>query len=139
MKSKTIVRIFVLAVSVILFAVICVKNSSGPVVQITDENVSAYLMTHGWETDTGKLTSEQITIPSEFNDVYTRYNEVQKQQGFDLRKYRGSSAVLLTCPITNYGTDEEVVCELILKDSRLIGANLSLKGKNGFIKPLNKR
>ncbi|MBE6852658.1 MAG: DUF4830 domain-containing protein [Ruminococcus sp.] len=137
MKKKKIFRISALIMSLIFIAVLCVKNSGSPDICLTMENVSAYLLTHGWETDTEKITSQSITIPSEFNEIYQSYNEVQKQQGFDLKKHRGSSATLLTCPVTNYGTDENVVCELILKDTQLIGANLSLTGKNGFIKPLD--
>ncbi|MCC8016625.1 MAG: DUF4830 domain-containing protein, partial [Clostridiales bacterium] len=42
----------------------------------------------GWEFKTD-YTEKSITIPQEFNDAYNDYNEIQKNQGFDLEKYKG--------------------------------------------------
>ena len=41
----------------------------------TQERVK-YLNSVGWETD-GNENKKQIIIPSKFNDVYTRYNDIQ--------------------------------------------------------------
>ncbi|MBQ3331454.1 MAG: DUF4830 domain-containing protein [Ruminococcus sp.] len=38
------------------------------------------------------LFANEITVPKHWNDVYTRYNEMQRQQGFDLTPYKGKPA-----------------------------------------------
>lgn len=103
---------------------------------ITSENITAYLLENGWETDSEMISSEEITIPYEFNETYSHFNDIQKQQGFDLNRFRGENALLITCPVTNYDSENDITAELIVKDTQLIAASLICTGKNGFIKPL---
>lgn len=82
-----------------------------------------FITSLGFETD---IVEEQkdIIIPKEFNEVYTKYNEVQKQQGFDLEPYKGKAAVIYTYKILNYEKGENVVANLIVCEDKLIGADL---------------
>jgi hypothetical protein len=91
----------------------------------------------GYETDENESVKE-ITIPSEFNDVYTEYNSIQKQQGFDLEKYKGTSVTLYTYNITNYKDNENVIADLIVSDGVLIGADLcDTSASDGFLVALS--
>ena len=49
----------------------------------------------------GSCTKKTVTIPDEFGEVYERYNELQKRQGFDLYRYRSREAVVYTFPVAS--------------------------------------
>ena len=81
---------------------------------------------------------KQIIIPSKFNDVYTRYNDIQKKQGFDLEQYKGKKATIYTYSITNYKSNNNVVADLIVYDGKLIGADLcDPSADSGFLTALS--
>lgn len=79
-----------------------------------------------------------ITIPPEFNEAYTEYNELQKSQGFDLLPYAGKEATRYTYNVLNYPDHtENVVINMIFDDHRLIGADITYNdAENGFTKAL---
>lgn len=140
MQLKKKALIFLAAVlvigSLISFFIYSINNSSK--FYPSDETISAYLKKYGWQTDQDKITFSQIVIPCKFNKIYNEYNKVQKEQGFDLENYKGSSAVLITCPVVNYAGIENVSAQLIISEDHIIGANLIRAGEDGFIKPLNR-
>ena len=50
-----------------------------------------FLKQFGWEVEQEPVSIEEIVIPQQFNQVYERYNELQKTQGMDLTKYAGKT------------------------------------------------
>ncbi len=108
------------------------QTSASPVSCATSEERTAYLESLGWEFD--GTSEKEITIPSEFNRVYENYNAVQKQQGFDLEKYKGKKATIYTYNITNYKNNKNVLANLLICDGVLIGADLcDPSAKDGFL------
>lgn len=89
----------------------------------TEEERRAYLTQRGY-TLGEEEQCKPITIPAEFNEVYTDYNEIQKKQGFDLTPYQGKQAMLYTYRVTNYGENDRVIADLMVRDGVLIGADL---------------
>ena len=138
MKKIIIIFILILSAISVLFAVKKISDNKKREINLCDINsIVLYLKNNGWETDPEMIEFKNVTIPYEFNDIYIRYNNVQKQQGFDLERHKGASVLLTICPVTNYYDESRVYAELIIKDNRLIGANIKCPGANGFIKPLN--
>ena len=93
----------------------------------------------GWETDDTFDDCKKITIPEEFNEVYTNYNELQKQQGFDLSRYKGKDCDVYTYKIRNYKDHEgkdDVNCNLIICDNKLIGGDVCSTELDGFMQGL---
>ena len=78
--------------------------------------------------------SEDITIPAEFNEAYTKYNDLQKKQGFDLEPYKDREATKYTYRVLNYPDHaENTYINLIFDDHRLIGADITCNdAENGF-------
>lgn len=102
----------------------------------TEERV-AYINSLNFETDS-REESKEIIIPERFNDVYNKYNDIQKQQNFDLTDYKGKTAVMYTYHITNYENGDNVIANLIVYDGVLIGADLcDTSAENGFLVALN--
>lgn len=102
----------------------------------TQERVN-YINSFDLQTDS-KEESKEIIIPEQFNDVYNKYNDIQKQQNFDLTDYKGKTAVMYTYNITNYQDNDNVIANLIVYDGILIGADLcDTSADNGFLVALN--
>ena len=54
----------------------------------------AFIEQFGWEVDTTPLEAVEVAIPEEFDKVYLGYNEMQKEQGLGLTKYKGKTVTL---------------------------------------------
>ncbi len=100
----------------------------------TEEERINYLSAFGWETEKEYETKE-LTIPAQWNDVYNDYNEVQKNQGFDLTDYKGRKVTLYTYKVTNYKDIKEgIVADMLVCDGILIGGDIcNTSAKDGFL------
>ena len=87
----------------------------------------------GYEVDENSVKSKDITIPMNFGDVYTEYNKLQKNAGFDLYKNRGKNATVFTYVLL-YKEDTEL--HLIICDGEIIGGDIASVKLNGEMKPL---
>ena len=58
----------------------------------TNEDRVQYLQGLGWQVAAAPAESSQIRIPQEASQVFDRYNQLQKSQGFDLTPYGGKTA-----------------------------------------------
>lgn len=77
-----------------------------------------------------------VTIPFEFSDVYANYNQLQLQAGFDLARYKGAEVERYTYSLGDFSAEEYVVANLLVKDGKLIGGDISSRRLNGFMLPL---
>ena len=144
LKPKTIFGLILLLTGVIVILVTFVGNhpakpaSKSTVVSCkTAEERVNYINSFGYKTDSNE-ESKEIIIPQKFNEVYNKYNEIQKQQNFDLTAYKGKTAVMYTYHITNYGDNDNVIANLIVLDGELIGADLcDTSADDGFLVALN--
>lgn len=98
------------------------------------EDVDEFLAQFGWQTDGQAEEIETVTIPTEFDKVFAAYNEVQKEQGLNLSKYRGKEVTRYTFRITNYeGYDEKVLANVLVYRNRVIGGDICSADTTGFI------
>ena len=107
----------------------------------TNEQRVAYINACGWETGVTHSELREVRIPLEFDETYEQYNELQRRQGFDLRKYRACYAYKYTYDILNYAEPSPVpICvNLIVYDGRIIGADISSSEANGLVTVLAKK
>lgn len=101
----------------------------------TNEDRIAFLSQFGWEVGSDALESEEVVIPAEFDQVLLSYNELQKQQGLDLTKYRRKTVMRYTYLVSNYpdyrGT---VYANLLIYRNRVIGGDIcSAEVTEGFV------
>ena len=90
----------------------------------------------GFEPENGEPVVRHVSIPEEFDEVYTAYNELQQKSGFDLYPFRGKPTVLYCCPVR--GTDggcSEIVT-LVVCGGRLIGGDISDEKAGGKLNSL---
>lgn len=103
----------------------------------TNEQRLAFLLGYGWEADTEAVEVREITIPDMFDDVYLKYNEVQKAQGMDLERYRGKACRQWIYNVTNYPAQGTVHASLLVLDGKIIGGDLSSTELDGFLCAFN--
>ncbi len=149
LKPKTLFGLILVLTGVIVIVITFTSNhikSSERVMSSvtleTNDQREEYLTSLGWEFKTN-CDEKQVQIPSEFNDVYTRYNEIQKSQGFDLEPYKGQEVTVYTYNITNYAGYENRDCiyaNLIVCNNMLIGGDVcSTSVSDGFMQALKKQ
>ena len=102
----------------------------------------AYIGSFGWEASAVPSDVEEIRIPARFDEAYEQYNALQKEQGFDLRKYCAVDCMKYTYRIRNYdGADPAVPinANLIVANGKIIAADISSAEANGFVTILAKK
>ena len=125
------------AAAVILLAGALGRRSAGDRIAAgTNEERIAYLLSLGWEVEPAPVLEQEITLPKEFPEVLQNYNEMQRQQGFDLQDYTGKKVILYTYRITNHPDAEEADASLYVYRSRLIGGDVHSTSFTGFMTPL---
>ena len=99
----------------------------------SEEDRINLLKSLGFEIDRESLKVDEIIIPEEFDSVYEEYNQIQKEAGFNLEKYKGKKAKRYTYVITNYENNIPALVNIIIYKNRVIGADVSSPDMNGFI------
>ena len=139
-NKKTAVAI-VVAVALLLSALILLvghgmRTTEDPSLGIrlnSCEKRVAYLAALGWEADPATEKCQSIVIPKTFNAVYTRYNELQQSQGFDLSDYCGMDAELYSYAVSNHPSGQPVIAQLILFAGEVIGGDVHSVAMGGFM------
>ena len=108
---------------------------------VTPDARAKCIESFGWEVDETSETSENVFIPEKLDDVYKRYNKIQKLSGFDLEKYRGKAVKRYTFRVLNFPDHpkEEVFVNILVYDGKLIGGDCMTVALDGFMLPLDRR
>ncbi len=80
----------------------------------SNEDRISFLSGFGWTVDSEPYEVMEVVIPSEFDEVYKKYNELQEEQGYDLHDYCGKRLKRWTYQITNYPgrTDDTIFANI---------------------------
>ena len=106
----------------------------------TNEDRVNFLSQFGWQVKSEPVESAEITIPEEFDKVFTGYNEIQKRQGLDLSRYKNKNVMRYTYEITNYnGEDGKVYANVIVYRNKVIGGDVCSANVNGFTHGFEKK
>lgn len=93
-----------------------------------------FLKGFGWETGEEPMEISEVIIPTEFNDTYENYNNIQKAQNLDLSKYKGKRVKRYTYEITNYpGETSQTVANMLVYNGMIIGGDVSSLELDGFM------
>ena len=126
-----------IAAAVILLAGVLGRRSADSAIRAgTNEERIAYLQSLGWEVEPTPILKQEITLPKEFPEVLTQYNELQRQQGFDLAEYAGKKLTLYTYRITNHPDAEEADASLYVYRTALVGGDVHSTSFTGFMTAL---
>ena len=100
----------------------------------TEEDRIGFLRQFGWEVKSEPVEAVEVTIPAEFDKIFTGYNEIQRRQGLDLSDYKKKKVMRYTYEVTNYkGATETVYANILVYRNRVIGGDICSADVNGFI------
>ena len=111
----------------------------------TDSDRVAFLKQFGWTT-AGEVpeAKESFTLPKVFDRVMLGYNEIQKSQGLDLKRYQNKKITRYTYEITNYeGYEGKVYANILMYRDKVIAGDICSANPmdggfvHGFEKPEN--
>ena len=98
-----------------------------------------FLKSQGWEVKTSPKESGQVRIPQSATDVYRRYNDLQKSQGYDLTVYAGKTVMRYVYEVTNYpDATEPVYATILVYKNQIIGGDITDTSPKGTIRGLAK-
>ncbi len=114
------------------------KSEKNPTKVGTEEKGAEYLSALGWQVECPALSVENVLIPKSFSEVFQKYNELQKSQGFDLSRYAGKEVKLYTYLVTNHESNDTVFAELYVYKNQVIGGDIHSSALDGFMCGLKK-
>lgn len=134
-KKKILCLLLVVAV-IVAGALIIPKMIKEPITCYgeTNEQRVDFIASFGYTVDPEPLDSRTVTIPKEFNDIYGKYNEMQKAQGFDLKPHRGKECTQYIYLIENYPNEtREIHATLLVRNGVIIGGDVCCAELDGFM------
>lgn len=100
----------------------------------TGEDRIKFLRQFGWEVKSEPVEAVEVTIPSEFDKIFTGYNEIQRRQGLDLSDYKKKKVMRYTYEVTNYeDATGTVYANILVYRNRVIGGDICSADVTGFI------
>ncbi len=110
-------------------------QSAGAFTAGTNDQRVKFLKDFGWDVTNTPVESSQVRIPDQPNQVYQRYNILQKNQGFDLSGYAGKNVMRYVYKINNYpGATEPVYATLLIYKNQIIGGDVTDTAAHGQIR-----
>ena len=93
-----------------------------------------FLNGFGWEVTTSPTESSQVRIPEKPTEVFDRYNDLQKSQGYDLSRYAGQTVMRYVYKVNNYpGATEPVYATVLISKNQVIGGDVTHTAAKGVI------
>ena len=101
----------------------------------TNEGRIAFLRGFGWEVAQSPVESSQVKIPKGTSEVFDRYNNLQKSQGYDLSQFAGKDVMRFVYKITNYpNATDPVYATLLIYKNQVIGGDITDTAAKGQIR-----
>ena len=98
------------------------------------EDVVSFLSQFGWEVTAEPVEVKTVTSPAEFDKVFAAYNEMQKEQGLNLSKYKNKEVTRYTFSVSNYPDyDGTVYANVLVYRNRVIGGDICSADVSGFV------
>ena len=110
------------------------EPTAAPSVAGNDGRVQ-FLENLGWQISASPVESGQVRIPKEQNEVFSRYNTLQKSAGYDLSQYAEKTVMRYVYKINNYpGATEPVYATLLVYKNQIIGGDVTDTAAKGHIR-----
>ena len=133
-KSKRIAAALIVLIAVILL-VVCLSNT-GKTPRSTnraDTAPAAQPEPSEIKTNDDRVTqTQEVRIPTEPSEVFERYNDLQRSQGFDLSAYAGKNVRRYVYEIKNYpDSSDTYYATLFIYKNAVIGGDVCSSAQGG--------
>lgn len=109
---------------------------------VNEDDILGFISYYGWEVDEQPAEVRDVIIPETFDEVYANYNEIQLEQGFDLKKYAGRRVKRWTYIVRNYPEtspeDDFIRINVLVSDGVVIGGDVCSVKLDGFMHGFSK-
>ncbi|MDR0531432.1 MAG: DUF4830 domain-containing protein [Oscillospiraceae bacterium] len=141
LKLAALVIVVIAALVALLFLTQGHKAASGSdslrLAAATAQDRLAFLSQFGWEIGEDPIEVSEVIIPAQFDEAYTKYNEIQKTQNLDLSKYAGKRVKRWTYEVKNYpgyeGKPGVVQANLLIDKGIVVGGDICSLELGGFL------
>ena len=138
---KKILIVLAAVVGIILAIVLLAGGGeqAAPTVAKAENNDSrVQLLTDmGWQVNASPVESGKVRIPDDPSELFTRYNALQKSQGYDLSSYAGKTVMRYVYKINNYPEAAgPVYATLLVYKDQVIGGDITDTGADGVVRGL---
>ncbi|MBQ3356772.1 MAG: DUF4830 domain-containing protein [Oscillospiraceae bacterium] len=138
-KTKLIAACLILIAAVLLIVLLATADGAPADAQVqagsTNDERVAFLATFGWSVNAEPTEAQKVRIPDTAeNEVFARYNDLQKSQGFDLTQYAGKEVTRYVYEILNYPeASAPVYASVLVYDGIIIGGDVTNTAPEGVI------
>lgn len=99
-----------------------------------EDDAERFLAQFDWIVDATPIEIKEVTMPDEFDKIFAAYNEIQKNQGLDLAKYKRKKLTRYTFEVTNYeGYDKKVLANVLVYRGKVVGGDICSADVEGFV------
>lgn len=140
-KKVLIGLIAAVALIIALVSLLDGKEPEPAVATMSDNDSRVqFLQAQGWEVTTSPKEASQVKIPAEQTPVYSRYNDLQKSQGYDLTEYAGKTVMRYVYEVKNFpDADQPVYATLLVYKNKIIGGDVTNTAAKGAVQGLKKQ
>ncbi len=144
--SKTkVAAVVTLVIAAVVLAGILSAAKAGNAVELdslngeSNESRVAFLTQYGWQLSAEPIQTQSVKIPAEDSEAFSRYNALQKSQGFDLTQYAGQQATRYVYEVLNYpGSDSPVYATVFVIQGQIIGGDVTDTAPEGKMQGLQR-
>lgn len=145
MTTKVDKRKLLIALAAVLAAIagllLLGRDDAQPTANLTAADTNdarvKFLTDLGWDVTASPAEATEVRIPREADEVFSRYNELQKNQGYDLTKYAGKKVMRYVYQINNFpDAREPVYATLLVCKDRIIGGDITDTTPGGRVQGL---
>lgn len=117
---------------VLLFGGSKTQTTAAPVTN-NDARVD-FLAGFGWDVTNSPTESSQVRIPENTTEVFERYNNLQKSQGYDLTRYAGKNVMRYVYKVNNFpNATEPVYATVLVYKGQVIGGDITDTAPGGKV------
>lgn len=137
-RKGAVCIVLAIAAVLLLMVVISSIDRNAAYGKVRDaEEAAAYLAELGWEVDVSTAQVQTTILPEYFDTTFDTYNELQKEQGFDLMEQAGKEITVYTFQVMNYpNTTDEVLATLMTCKNKVVGGDIHSAALDGFMHAL---
>ena len=138
---KKLIGILAAIVGVIIIALLIFGGSGDDEAAVAtvsgNDGRVQFLKEMGWEVSASPTESGQVRIPEQNSAVFSRYNALQKSQGYDLSRYSGKTVMRYVYKVNNFpNATEPVYATLLVYKDQVIGGDITDTAAKGAIRGL---
>ena len=93
-----------------------------------------FLTDFGWQVSASPSESSQVRIPEQQTEVFSRYNALQKSQGYDLSQYAGKNVMRYVYKVNNFpGATDPVYATVLVYKNQIVGGDITNTSPKGNV------